>query len=142
MNWGTKISIGLGLFMAFIVGMGIKMILSNSDDLVESDYYEKGLAYNQDFKEQQDAVRDSVIPEIAASDKGLSIQFDKPASYTLVCKRPSDVKLDKYFSGELNNQNESLFIPKEELRSGVWQIGLEFTIKGKKYLVERKIMMP
>lgn len=142
MNWGTKLMIGMGLFMAFIIAMATKMVISGGDDdLVEKDYYEKGLAYDKVYNLKTEAVRDSVIPDFDASQNGLIITFKSPVSYKLVCKRPSDSKLDRLFEGQTAD-GDQLSIPRVQLKSGPWNIYLSFTVNSKQYLVEREIMMP
>lgn len=133
--------IGMGLFMAFIIAMSVKMfMIASDDDLVEKNYYEKGLAYDVDYNLQQDAIRDSVVPVFKADQRGLNILFTSAAQYKLVCKRPSDAKLDRVFSGEAD-ENDQLFLPKNEFEPGPWKFHLEFTINGKPYLVEHEIVM-
>ena len=141
MNWGTKVMIGMGLFMAFILAMSVKMFMvAGEDELVDKNYYEKGLAYDQDYNLQKEAIADSVVPVFTADHNGLSILFSAAAQYKLVCKRPSDAKLDRVFSGEAD-ENFIFTLPKEEFIPGPWQFHLEFTINGKQYLVEREMMM-
>lgn len=141
MNWGTKIVIGLALFMTFIIAMATKMVISGGDDeLVEKDYYEKGLDYDSRYNQQRDAVTDSVVPLFTSGPHGLTIQFSSPVRYKLVCRRASDAKLDKVFISSTGE--ESFFIPNEKLKSGPWKMHLSFSVKGKAYLVEREIMMP
>ncbi|RZM29342.1 MAG: hypothetical protein EOO88_05320 [Pedobacter sp.] len=60
MNWGTKIIIGMAVFMAFILVLGIFMIRSNPDPLVDEDYYEKGLNYDQELKRMEEIKKDSI----------------------------------------------------------------------------------
>ena len=132
----------MGLFMAFIIAMATKMIISGGDDdLVEKDYYEKGLAYDKVYNLKTDAVTDSVIPDIAATQNGRIISFKSPVTYKLVCKRPSDSKLDRVFEGQ-SLEGDSLSIPRNQLRSGPWNMYLSFNAGGKDYLVEREIMIP
>ena len=132
----------MGLFMAFIIAMATKMVISGGDDdLVEKDYYEKGLAYDKVYNLKTDAVTDSVIPDFAASQNGLIISFKSPVTYKMVCKRPSDSKLDRSFAGQTED-GDQLSIPRDQLKSGPWNMYLTFTVKGKEYLVEREIMMP
>ena len=128
--------------MAFIIAMATKMVISGGDDdLVEKDYYEKGLAYDVNYNMQQEAIRDSVIPDFAINQSGLTISFTSAAKYKLVCKRPSDSKLDRIFES-LATEEKSLFIPREQLRSGPWNMHLEFSIGDNKYLVKREMVMP
>jgi len=142
MNWGIKITIGLALFMTFILAMATKMFISaGDDDLVEKDYYEKGLNYDQRFELQKITETDSVIPQVNTDQDGVLITFAAPADYKLFCRRASDSALDKMIEGTTGNNN-LLLISRDDLRSGPWNLHLEFTQGGKSYLVEREIMIP
>lgn len=142
MNWGTKIVIGLALFMTFIIAMATKMFISaGDDDLVENDYYEKGLSYDKQYDLQRLAQADSVIPYIKVDQSGLAITFTSSSNYKLLCRRASDSALDKLISGSTGSDN-LLFVSRSELKSGPWKLHIEFTQAGKDYLVEHEIMMP
>ncbi|WP_423148145.1 FixH family protein [Rubrolithibacter danxiaensis] len=141
MNWGTKLLLAMGLFITFIVGMGTKMILSKGDDLVENDYYEKGLDYDKSYNRELNAVRDSVIPAFYVDEYALSISFRYPAKYKLICKRPSNAKLDKIYQGT-TDEDRCVIIPRKNFRKGPWLFRLEFTVNEKEYLVEKEIIMP
>jgi hypothetical protein len=141
MNWGTKVVIGMALFMIFIMSMAVKMVISaGEDDLVDKDYYEKGLAYDKDYDQQQNALRDSVIPSITTDQNGISISFNSPVKYKIFCQRPSDSRLDRIFEGTAESDSK-VFLSRNELKSGPWNLRLEFTAGGKQYLVEREMMM-
>jgi len=142
MNWGIKIIIGLALFMTFIIAMATKMFInSGDDDLVEKDYYEKGLSYDRQYDLQKIAHADSVIPHFNVEQSGLAITFTSSASYKLLCRRASDSALDRLIKGTTGN-DKLLFISRNELRSGPWKLHLEFSQGGKNYLVEREVMIP
>jgi hypothetical protein len=140
MNWGTKIIIGMALFMAFIMAMAAKMVLSGAeDDLVEKNYYEKGLQYDQSYNLQSVAVSDSVVPTFEAAQDHLIISFKSaPEKYKLLCLRPSDSKLDFVYQGAALD-NKKMLVSREKLKSGPWNFHLEFTINDKEYLVERQM---
>lgn len=127
--------------MIFIMAMAVKMFISaGDDDLVEKNYYEKGLAYDSDYNQQQDALTDSVIPSIISEQNGIRISFNTPVRYKIVCQRPSDSRLDRVFSGTAED-NLVVFLSRNELKSGPWNLRLEFNAGGKDYLVEREMMM-
>ena len=65
MNWGTKLLIGMGLFMAFIITLAVLMIKSGSDDLVDKDYYQKGIEYDKDYERKSQMQKDQAEPEIS-----------------------------------------------------------------------------
>ena len=141
MNWGTKLMIGMGLFMAFIVVLVYKMVTSPEDAMIDKNYYEKGQAYDTVYNAKQRAIQEGMVPKIEVNQNGLSIVFSQPADYKLICKRPSDSKLDRQFEGKLA-EDFTIYIPKEDLKAGPWKINLEYTINGRNYLVEREITMP
>ncbi|MEO8794669.1 MAG: FixH family protein [Daejeonella sp.] len=142
MNWGTKILIGMGLFMAFILAMGTKMIISSGDDdLLEKDYYEQGLEYNKVYNKKDLAVKNGVVPEISILSGELRILFKSPAQYTLTCKRPSDSSLDRIYKGK-TPEDLTLIITAADLKPGPWLLRLEFSAGGKLYLVDQEINMP
>lgn len=142
MNWGTKIVIGMGIFMLFIAGMVFSMIShSGGDSLIEKDYYEKGLNYDEKYQQQTDALNDEVIPEITARKDALVITFKQPAEFNLSCKRLSDAKADRSFAGRTESGN-MIVVPASELLPGPWRIYLQFNINGKNYQVEREVIMP
>lgn len=127
--------------MTFIIAMAVKMAISaGDDDLVEKDYYEKGLAYDKDYNEQQNALTDSVIPSITSEQNGIIISFNIPVKYKIFCQRASDSKLDRMFEGTAE-RNAPVLLSRNDLKSGPWNLRIEFIAAGKKYLVEREIMM-
>src|SRR5690606_36918435 len=141
MNWGTKLVIGMALFMSFILILVLKMAFSPEDALIDKDYYEKGQNYNVEYDAKQRAVQDSVVPEINVSEDGLTINFKQAVDYKLTAKRPSDIKMDKQFDGK-TDETFSINLPESELAKGPWKLTLQFNISDKEYLVEREIIMP
>jgi hypothetical protein len=142
MNWGTKIIIGMSIFIVFIVAMGAKMIMSNENDaLVEKDYYEKGLSYSEEYDKKVNAARDGVIPSINVSKDGMSVAFTGKAKYRIDCKYVSDSKSDKVFKGEASPDNKAI-IGREQFRPGAWRVNIEFTSNSQEYQFEQEVMMP
>ena len=76
MNWGTKIVLGMAVFMLFIIGMVVYMFkIHGNDALVEEDYYEKGLNYNQEYKAKENTLNDGAEPDIKITDSQIIIQL-------------------------------------------------------------------
>ena len=141
MNWGTKLIIGMAVFMAFIVGMGTKMILSDTDSLVEKDYYEKGLSYSNEYDRQVNAAKDGVIPSIEADSDGLSVAFIAPAEFEIECKNTSDSKLDRVFKGSTDEDNTVTF-GRDELPEGRWRVKINFASNSKEYQFAQEVVIP
>lgn len=141
MNWGQKLVLAMILFMTFIVSLGVMMFMNEgNDELIEKNYYEKGLNYNSEYKAQQNVLIDSVSPLLEITQKGLSIAFKQPAHYQLNCKKLSDANQDKIFKGETGD-SKIIFIEADELGSGLWFLELHFQINGKSYLLNREIRL-
>ncbi|WP_256009699.1 FixH family protein [Desertivirga xinjiangensis] len=141
MSWGTKLAVAMGLFMIFILTLGFRMIFSNSDTLIEKDYYEQGLNYNQKYDAKRLAVTDSVIPKIETDNHGLSIRFILPASCKLNFKRLSDSKMDRTIERQ-TDEEDVVHIAEGELKSGPWMLSVNYSINEKNYLYEQEILMP
>ncbi len=75
MNWGTKLVIAMALFMTFIIALSTKMILSDKDDLVDKDYYEKGLNYDLDYQRKQNMENDKAEPKIELGLESMKVVF-------------------------------------------------------------------
>jgi hypothetical protein len=141
MNWGTKIIIGMGLFMGFIATLVTFMIINNEKDaLIEKDYYEKGLNYDLDYKAMQDARDDKVIPIITTNEKGTTITFPVAVAYEMLWRRLSDPNLDRKFKSDI--PEEEVFIPLNDLKSGSWLLRIQYKTDEKNYLYQNKIMIP
>lgn len=141
MNWGTKLIIAMGLFITFIITLSVKMITSNDDALIENNYYEKGLKYDETYKARHDAITDSVVPLIDVNDFGLNISFTGPAKCILEFKRLSDAKMDTTLE-RLTDEDFSIQVYEDDLESGAWRLSLKYIIDNKTYLLEREIIMP
>ena len=141
MNWGTKLVIGMVLFMGFIATLVFFMIINNDQDaLIEKDYYEKGQNYDLDYKAMQDARDDKIIPIITTDEKGTTILFPVAVAYEMLWRRLSDPSLDRTFKSDIP-KNE-VFIPLNDLKSGSWLLRIQYKINEKKYLYQNKIMIP
>ena len=132
----------MAMFMIFILAMAAKMVIDGGDDdLVEKDYYEKGLAYDKVYDAKTLAVADSVVPDFKVSEEGLVVLFKSPSTYKLVCKRSSDSSLDQVFEEKIN-EVVRFVVPKGNFKKGPWNLIIEFSSNGKQYLVEREMTMP
>lgn len=137
MNWGKISILVLGLFMAFIITLVVLMGRSSDDALIDKDYYEKGLNYDQDYQDQQQAIKDAVLPDIKVKPAGLSIAFRDSVDFKLSFKRLSDAGMDQNFAG----RDIKLEFSNKELTTGPWIMRLNYTVNEKNYLIKREIQM-
>jgi hypothetical protein len=142
MNWGTKIVLGLIAFMLFISAMAVYMFsVHGNDALVDEDYYEKGINYNEQYEALQNTIRDQVQPVIKISDSQVIIKLKDSAGYELKLKRPSTQKDDILDSGFTVSDANLIIINNKNMHSGLWFLELKWSVKGTKYLYKTNITL-
>jgi hypothetical protein len=142
MNWGMKLMIGMGAFMAFIITLGTLMMMRYDDDsLVDQNYYEKGQNYNLELEKKQNALHDRMLPGISTPDGELIINFPAQVRYRLICRRPSDARMDQSLTGS-TGADGIVAIQRKSLKPGPWSIRIEYEAGGRKYLFEDEIVIP
>lgn len=141
MNWGTKLVIGMICFMSFIIVLAIKMINSKSDALVDTDYYEKGLAYDEDYKRKENVKTDDAAPVISITESFILLTFKDKAVGELKLVRNSDKRLDKKISISTDSLH-TVKIPLIGIEKGQWRLIISWTTDGKAYLNEQEIIIP
>lgn len=142
MNWGTKIIIGMLTFMSFIVVLAILMFRSDTDALVDKDYYEKGLKYDETYRLKAQVLLDSVVPDISVEKKSLLIAFKTTAEGTIKLVRTADQRQDRILSFKTTEGNK-VEIPLNSLSGGQWKLILNWKSgDGKSYLNEQEVIIP
>ncbi len=141
MNWGTKLTIGMILFMVFIVTLVFRMLGPHkADSLIEADYYERGQNFDADYNAKQQAKADSMLPVVLASADGLSVSFPAPVTYKASLRRLSNAAMDKNFTSD--SVQTGFIIPHKELKVGSWLLRIQYQANGKDYLFQEKIVLP
>jgi nitrogen fixation protein FixH len=142
-NWGTYIVIAFALFISFIMYFVIKVQSDSNNDLVVEEYYKHDVHFQDEMARIQNAHDLKSKPVITVDVNGITIVF--PTDFTPVdikgtvaLYRPSNKKFD--FQVPLSfTDSASLFIPKDKLIGGVWDINMEWKYKGKSYLTKEQI---
>jgi len=142
MNWGTKIVLGMIAFMLFIVAMVAYMFsVHGNDALVDEDYYEKGIKYNQEYDAKQNVSVDHAQPKITVSRYQIVIELKDSASYELKLMRPSTVKDDIKTKGNTIGNANLIVIATQKMPPGLWFMELKWRSKGKDYQFAKSIML-
>ena len=127
--------------MTFIVVLGILMIRSDSDSLVESNYYEKGLTYDNEYAAKTQVGKDQASPKVNITAANISIIFKTSAKGKVKLTRNDSKSSDttvKFISksGKLN-----LNISK--LAKGRWHMITSWeNQEGIKYLKDEEVYLP
>lgn len=142
MNWGTRLVIGLAAFMLFIISMAFYMFrIQDRDALVEDDYYEKGIGYNEDMQAKQRTLDDNAAPEIKISESQLILQLKAPASYSLKLLKPSASKEDHAQKGVTAGEANLIVIDRARMSKGLWMLELRWESHQKAYLYQKNISL-
>ena len=140
MNWGTKLVLGMAIFMSFIIGMVVYMFKHHGNDaLVEEDYYEKGINYDKEYDAKSNTLNDEATPEIKQSQSQLIIQLKDAADYQLTLMRPSAKEKDVKSNGKTIGDENLIIIEAGSLDKGLWSLKLEWRSNGKDYLFTKDI---
>ncbi len=140
-NWGTKLVIAIILFMSFIF-IFVYLSIQNPIDLVEKDYYPKGLKYQTriDEIEMAASLKDDFI---ISQDNGfiiLSIPEIHPDSGSIVFFRPSDHLLD-FASNIQPDSSNKMYFPVQEFKTGMYVLKVHWYENKAGYFVEKKFFI-
>ncbi|RYG09282.1 MAG: nitrogen fixation protein FixH [Chitinophagaceae bacterium] len=140
MNWGTKLVLGMALFMSFIIGMVVYMFKQHGNDaLVEDDYYEKGINYDEEYNAKANTLNDDATPTIKLSKSQLILQLKNAADYQLTLMRPSAAAKDVKSRGKTVGDSNLIIVDATKLDKGMWSLKLEWKANGKNYQFKKDI---
>jgi len=138
MNWGWKIVFGLGAFVLFIAGAGIYMVSKNTDTLEDTDYYEKGLDYDQVYREKQNLEDDAARPQVSVRGDTLHIRFHNAENRgELAFKRPSDGSLD--ITLPFATRSPDYQLPVATFKKGSWSLEIRWQGNGTAYISNHRL---
>ncbi|MFD0963801.1 FixH family protein [Pseudofulvibacter geojedonensis] len=145
-NWGGGIVIAIVLFMAFILFFVVKMS-TNSEydhDLVTENYYKSELAFQEEIDKEKNLnmLLDPIGLELKAD--GVLISFpDELNPHKLNGKvflyRPSNKNMD--IEIPLKISSNILFLPKQDLVGGRWNLVIDFTHNDIPYLYKKELIL-
>lgn len=142
MNWGTKIVLGMIAFMLFIIGMVVYMFsVHDNDALVEEDYYEKGINYDEEYTAKKNTLDDNAVPIIQVRPNEISIQLTEAAEYELLMMRPSSAKKDVTSKGKTIGRENLILVETTHLDRGLWSINLSWKVNGKAYKYKKDVTL-
>ncbi len=137
MNWGWRITIVYSLFALTMIGA---VIYSTTLDvnLVEEDYYEKEVNYQQVINKKENALRDSATFDVAVVGDSVVIHFPTTvAQGKAYFIRSADVNNDKKF--ELKVLNGKQTFSKELFKAGTYNLQIDWKGNSADYYWEEKI---
>ena len=128
-------------FMTFIIVLAVLMINSKTDALVDTDYYEKGLAYDKDYNRKEQVKADNAAPEIIVTDGFIQLTFKDKAEGDIKLVRNSDKRMDKKIAISTDTLH-IVKVPLNGIEKGQWRLIISWSTDGKAYLNEQEVMVP
>lgn len=126
--------------MSFIVVLGVLMFNSNTDALVDNDYYEKGLNYDKDYNRKEQVKIDDAAPIVKLTEDNIILRFKNKAEGNIKLLRNSDKRMDKNIALSTDATNE-VKIPLQGIEKGQWRLIISWTTEGLNYLNEQEILI-
>lgn len=119
--------------MLFIIGAGIYMVSHDSDTLVDADYYEKGLNYDETFHKKENLLHDHAKPNVKLLKDTLLIEFSTSINkgklnFKRIDDNTNDQQLPFYTEGRLYK------LPINTFKKGNWNLEIDWVHSGKSYI--------
>ena len=131
----------MACFMTMIIVYAVLMMRSDKDALVDTDYYEKGINYNLEYRKKSHVRQDRAEPKLELRNDSLVVTFARSATGQLRMIRTADKALDQQY--EIDTDTAKVFtIPVRQKARGLWKVQLDWTSMGRPYLFEKELMLP
>lgn len=140
--WGKGVWLIYGGFVVFILGC-VAVVAVQHIDLVESDYYEKGLDYQKQINRIELGNRMAPVVELNISDNSVIVDFslsanDNDLKGTILFYRPSDAGLDFEIPLKLDKSGRQGVLD-SRLRAGNWMVKIAWQSGQDFYYSEHQI---
>lgn len=140
MSWGTKIIITFAVFMSGMLGM-VFFVAGLQMDLVEDNYYEKEIKYQDEIDMLNETKELDTQLEINYNGKEISFIFPEQGSMPtgeIHFYRPSDAGKDFKVNVNANSQRAQN-IEADMLARGIWKVQVTWFADNKKFFKEESI---
>ncbi len=140
-NWGTKLAIWILLFVIFMLTLVI-MTVGYDVNLVEKDYYPKGLQYQTRLVAIENAKNIEAVFTIEQNENNLTLHIPdiKIDSGSVIFFRPSNGEFDKTFELTKGSSGSILF-NNEDFISGKYILKITWNYNNKEYYTEQIIFL-
>jgi len=130
--------------MSFILYFVVKMFTEDQYqyDLVVEEYYKQEIGFQDELDAEKNAIELAENVVIEKTETGVMIDFPENEAFSnidgvVTFYRPSNKNLD--FTKPVILENQKMFIPKNEIAAGRWNISVKWDQNGKTYLTRKNI---
>ena len=149
-NWGTKLAIWIIAFIVFMSSL-VYMTTTHEVNLVEEDYYPKGLAYQTRIEAIENAARAvdkdatltiNAVFNTAQNENSVIINLPdiKVDSGTIMFFRPSGNSLDRTYEIVMTEESK-MMLPKNDFKHGRYILKINWFSGDKEYYVEQNFFV-
>lgn len=146
MNWGKRIIIAYGVFIAIILTM-VVITFQHDVNLVTKDYYQQEIAYQGRINQMVNVKNLDQKPVVryTKANKTLSIQLPGRVSGQglegdIEFFRPSDGKMDFKIPIEAQD-SEGIQLDVSDVKTGFWRLKISWSSAGVEYYHEEQIIL-
>jgi hypothetical protein len=135
--WPIGITIVFILFALYLIFF-LYLTSGNRTDLVERDYYRKGIQYQQQIERvtRTRLVDEKPLWHYNQDSHHLAIQFaDRYTSGAILLYRPSDASADRRFSISPDDSARQI-IDLSLFKTGLWKLKIDWQVKNSSYYLE------
>ncbi|MFT7160631.1 MAG: nitrogen fixation protein FixH [Bacteroidia bacterium] len=138
MNWGNKVVLAFGVFMAIIITM-VVVSMRQSIFLVAPDYYDQEIKYQSQIDKMQATSDSNASIKIVNNQDKIELEFSViPEKGEILFFRPSDATLD-FTVAVLNEKVQS--ISKSKFSKGFWKMKISWRANGKEFYTEKTVII-
>lgn len=136
-TWGHGVVVALFCFIVFI--SSLIFFAGNMGEMVEENYYEKTIHYQDDIDAVKRANSLANKPEIIQQANGYLIKFyEQPESGEVFFLRSNNSKEDIKQKLKLNSRNEQL-VHATDLINGDYEVSIRWKQNGEDYLLKQTV---
>jgi hypothetical protein len=138
LNWGHKLVFFGASFMLFVLFM-VYRISTQQVDLVDTNYYERGVKYQDELNKYTEAqvLKPQVKFDETTGVLTFTIEGSQAVSGTLTIYRPSDAKMDFTIPFVTDSARSFTYIT-VAMQKGLWKATFEWTLNDKLMAAEKE----
>lgn len=145
LNWGHKLAISMTVFIGFIVTLGIIMS-TNNDSIEETNYYEKGLHYDNQIEKEKNTKSLVEKPRIYFDNKSVALVITKPSNLKITATEMLLYKPNAKLSDVLVDvgglvENEEVKIEMVNLAKGKWIAKFNWSDEERNFYMEQEFII-
>lgn len=137
MNWGKGIVIGMVAFVTFIVTLSCLMFKVPADEY-DKQYYEKGLAFDHEYRLERQVTIDHAQPLITQAKGLIYIQFIAPSAGKVNFTSNVGKTNDRVFELRTDSSNMAI-IASEKLLTGRYSVAINWASGNHNYLYKQDL---